>query len=626
MEADKVTEEPHTTMDAEEHPSSKDPSAEDLQDLPNPETPLELSISETALEPLTSETPLETSIPETPLETHTSESHMAPSTSQAPLETHTSETPLEPSISETPLEPDNSESHMAPSTSLAHLETHTSETPLKTSISETPLEPDSSESHVVPSTSQAPLETHTFKPLLEPFIPETSVGYSEIPLETPIPEALLDTHIFKVPKKHLSLHTSSQDHVPLSSPDTLKEDLSEYSSSEASWTRRAIQISEILQKHSLSSPSDPVHLDTSAKEKEEEGEDMEQVDATDSTAHTAQPGYQLGKKKGKKGVSHYTVHPVVPAKQVELVEVAKAMHRDKFCAQVNHLFQWDKNAALNAIQTGLYIGWRCPHYIWDCFRIGDESKCFCGHLLREHQIISEEVGEFWLKRRATFDPKAWRAQCRCKHSHEDHAATGSHPCRIKGCCCNCFESNFLCAACDRRWEEHETFFETEETRRRGGRPHGERATWNRGPFQGHIHKTGQEGASTFNHPIQHYLTLSPTASHTCTGFYPQEQITCLLQRCLPSKKPSSATLTLRLYKIRGPLAVLAPTPDPLGFLAHIASGLALCLAPIPDSFTSAFPSSRDRHCQHLAQASMSLAQISNKREGTGIWPGSLYGR
>lgn len=165
---------------------------------------------------------------------------------------------------------------------------------------------------------------------------------------------------------------------------------------------------------------------------------------------------------------------------------------------------------------GLYIGWRCPHYLWDCFRIGDESKCFCGHLLREHQIISgrenwiipsspcwwggitilchtlgcmrksvcvlvwesglawegqalsstdlilppipipidisvpcnvgqcrclmfcfipsrpEEVGEFWLKRRATFDPKAWRAQCRCKHSHEDHAATRSHPCRVKG--------------------------------------------------------------------------------------------------------------------------------------------------------------------------------------------------
>ena len=44
----------------------------------------------------------------------------------------------------------------------------------------------------------------------------------------------------------------------------------------------------------------------------------------------------------------------------------------------------------------------------------------------------EEVGEFWLKRRATFDPRAWRAQCRCKHSHEDHAATGSHSCRVRG--------------------------------------------------------------------------------------------------------------------------------------------------------------------------------------------------
>nr|XP_025708674.1 protein FAM221B isoform X1 [Callorhinus ursinus] len=487
MEADKVTEEPHTTMETEERSSSKDPS-EDSQEPPIPETAFEPSISETPLEPLTSETLLEPSISETPLEPHTSESHLVPSTSQAPLENHASETSLEPSISETSLEAHTSESHLVPSTSQAPLEAHTSE------------------SHMLPSTSLAPLETYTSESLLEPSISETPVGYSEIPLETLIPETLLETHIFKVPEKHLSSPTSSQDYVAVPSPDTLKEDLSKYSPSEVSWTRRSIQTSEseILQKHSLSSPSAPVHLDTSAKEKEEEGEDKEQVDATDSTAHTAQPGQQLGKKKKKKGVSYYTVHPVVPAKQAELVEVAKAMPREKFGAQVNYLFQWEKNAALSTIQTGLYIGWRCPHYLWDCFRIGDESKCFCGHLLKEHQIISdisvpcnvgqcrclmfcfipsrpEEVGEFWLKRRATFDPKAWRAQCRCKHSHEDHAAAGSHPCRVKGCCCNCFESNFLCAACDRRWEEHETFFETEETRRRGGRPHGTDSvnTWRR---------------------------------------------------------------------------------------------------------------------------------------------------
>ncbi|XP_046955745.1 protein FAM221B [Lynx rufus] len=402
MEANEVTEEPQTTMDAEEHPSSKDPSAKDSQEPPEP---------------------------------HISESHRTPSASQTPLEPHTSE------------------------------------------------------SHMTPSASQAPLEIHTSETLLEPSIPETSLGYSvsEIPLETTIPETLLETHMFKVPEKHLSFHTSSQGRITVPSSNTLKEDLSEYSSSEVSQTGRSTQISEseILLKHSLSGPSAQVHLDTSAKEKEEEGEDKEQVDATDSTAHTAQPGHQLG----------YAVQPEVPTQQTEKVEVAKAMHRKKFSAQANYLFQWEKNVTLNAIQTGLHIGWRCPHYLWDCFQIGDESKCFCGHLLREHQIISdisvpcnvgqcrclmfcfipsrpEEVGEFWLKRRATFDPKAWRAQCRCKHSHEDHAATGSHSCRVKGCCCNCFESNFLCAACDRRWEEHETFFETEETRRRGGRPHG----------------------------------------------------------------------------------------------------------------------------------------------------------
>lgn len=43
---------------------------------------------------------------------------------------------------------------------------------------------------------------------------------------------------------------------------------------------------------------------------------------------------------------------MVPAKQEELAEVAKAMHREKSGAQVNHLFQWEKNAALSAIQTG----------------------------------------------------------------------------------------------------------------------------------------------------------------------------------------------------------------------------------------------------------------------------------
>ncbi|XP_012789807.1 protein FAM221B [Sorex araneus] len=233
--------------------------------------------------------------------------------------------------------------------------------------------------------------------------------------------------------------------------------------------------------------SDQDLLQKPAKQKEAKTKHEERA----STSQPAQPEPQLGKKQEKKGF------PESPAKQAETVDMTKALHRQKFYAQEKHLFHWAENTSLNAIQSGLYIGWRCPHYLWDCFQIGDESKCFCGHLLKEHKILSdisvpcsvsqcrclmfcfipsrpEEVGEFWLRRRAFFDPKAWRALCRCKHSHEEHLATGGHPCRVKGCCCVCFESNFLCAACDRRWEEHGTFFETEDTRRRGGRPHGEK--------------------------------------------------------------------------------------------------------------------------------------------------------
>ncbi|XP_054583438.1 protein FAM221B isoform X4 [Eptesicus fuscus] len=430
-------EEPHTTMDAEEHPSSKDPSAEDSQEPPLPDTPLEPFISQIPLEPhtsgsqmmsptshseletYTSENPLEPSISEPPLELITSESQIVPSTSQTEFETYTSENPLEPSISEPPLEPHTSESQMMSPTSHTELETYTSENPLEPSISEPPLELNTSESHMMPSTSQTPLETYT----------------SENPLEPSVSKASVEHSISNVPEEYSTLQNSSPDQVS----DALKKGLS----SEVSWPRRSTQIreSEMLPKHSLVGPSAKVHLDTFEKEREEEGEDKEGEDATVSTTHTAQPGRHLGKKKEKKGVSRDTASPVVPAKQAEQVGVPKTMHREKFGAQANNLFQWEKNAALKATQTGLYIGWRCPHYLWDCFRIGDESRCFCGHLLREHRVVSDI----------------------------------SVPCNVSQCRCLMFcfiPSRPEEVACDRRWEEHETFFETEETRRRGGRPRG----------------------------------------------------------------------------------------------------------------------------------------------------------
>ena len=43
---------------------------------------------------------------------------------------------------------------------------------------------------------------------------------------------------------------------------------------------------------------------------------------------------------------------------------------------------------------------------------------------------------------------------------------------VTGCGCGHFISNFLCAACDRHWEDHETFFETEQMRVEKGLPVG----------------------------------------------------------------------------------------------------------------------------------------------------------
>lgn len=194
----------------------------------------------------------------------------------------------------------------------------------------------------------------------------------------------------------------------------------------------------------------------------------------------------------------YTVKPIVPARNADLVSVAQAMHREQFGKNVKQLFHPETEAAMKAIQTGIYIAWRCPENKWDCFRVSDESKCFCGHLLKEHQQYTgqsvripccmtsckcnafafiparpEEVGEFWHRKRPDFDASTWRARCRCKHHHEEHDPSARHACKAKGCQCWMFESNFLCAACDKHWEEHETCFDTLQSRKEKGLPYGD---------------------------------------------------------------------------------------------------------------------------------------------------------
>ncbi|XP_020921562.1 protein FAM221B isoform X1 [Sus scrofa] len=432
-------------------------------------------------------------------------------------------------------------------------------------IPEIPLEPLASKSHIVPSTSQIPLETHTSETPLEPSIPGTplALSASEVPLETPIS---------KVPEKDLTFHTSARSPVPGSSSNDLKKDLLSHSPSSEDTSE-----SEGLQKHPLSGPPAQVHLDTSAKEREEEEESKKGVNATDRTTHKAQHEHQRGKKKRKKGVSRYAVHPVVPAQQAEPGEAVKAVHREKCGAQVNYLFQWEKDAALNAIQTGLYIGWRCPHYLWDCFRIGEESKCFCGHLLREHQIIS-----VWASAAASCSALSHHAQ--------------------------------------RRWVSSGSKDGPPLTPGLGGPSVAANTATKTTQLPGPIPAGSEAVAAAALSLISSVRPVTGAGRNMKLSLRPRrrggeeggltEQTTRLSQRCLPSERPSATTLTRRPPRSRHPLTIPTPTLIPLGF--HPPSGLAPCLGPVPDPLTSALPSSRDRQC--LVQASV----IHNKGKATGI--------
>ena len=219
--------------------------------------------------------------------------------------------------------------------------------------------------------------------------------------------------------------------------------------------------------------------------------------AASNKKKTANPSTAISQRKptmlAPKG---YTVRPIVPASKAELLPVARAMNREDFAPRLKKLFDPEREAALEAIETGIYIGWRCPEFKHDCIRVGKASRCFCGHVLSEHNgyhgnsvsvpcraceckafafvpARPEDVGEWWLPRRPSFDRAAWRAKCKCKHTHEQHCPTNSRRCRIKSCPCAGFNSAFVCAACDRHWGEHETVFESAEHRRVEGIPYGQ---------------------------------------------------------------------------------------------------------------------------------------------------------
>ncbi|CAF1923473.1 unnamed protein product [Rotaria magnacalcarata] len=190
----------------------------------------------------------------------------------------------------------------------------------------------------------------------------------------------------------------------------------------------------------------------------------------------------------------YTARQIRPAARADVVTMARAMNHD-FAPKAKAMFQSEIDAAHEAIEKDLYISYRQPGKDFDCYRIGSNGKCFCGHTLSEHvkftgkvnrlkcQAASctcdafayvpsrpDEVGEFWLTKRPGFDASTWRSKCKCGHPHDRHEPKHK---RCKECSCSNFISNFSCAACNNHWEQHETFFERGSEREQQKLPTGE---------------------------------------------------------------------------------------------------------------------------------------------------------
>eukprot|EP01062_Namystynia_karyoxenos_P025668 TRINITY_DN20133_c0_g1_i1.p2 TRINITY_DN20133_c0_g1~~TRINITY_DN20133_c0_g1_i1.p2 ORF type:complete len:342 (+),score=61.38 TRINITY_DN20133_c0_g1_i1:106-1131(+) len=151
----------------------------------------------------------------------------------------------------------------------------------------------------------------------------------------------------------------------------------------------------------------------------------------------------------------------------------------------------EMQAALWSIEQGTYVSFRTAKG-GDCTRVGPNSGCFCRHNLAAHDLGGrsapcrecpcsffryfprrpEECGLGHLPRRKDFDIRKWSPPCQCKHrahEHEGHGRAKCTQCRL----CHGYVSDWCCVVCDRKWEEHETVFESEAERRQAGRPTGE---------------------------------------------------------------------------------------------------------------------------------------------------------
>ncbi|KAG9401130.1 hypothetical protein AC1031_009885 [Aphanomyces cochlioides] len=119
----------------------------------------------------------------------------------------------------------------------------------------------------------------------------------------------------------------------------------------------------------------------------------------------------------------------------------------------------------------LVVKWSCTTCNRECIPVREESRCLCGHRLKQHPATSSESDKKRGKPFACTALKcpcqafyyivaegAWILRCRCKHKHIDHDPT-SYQCTKPKCLCDAFDSPWVCN-CAHPWSDHVQTTET----------------------------------------------------------------------------------------------------------------------------------------------------------------------
>ena len=133
--------------------------------------------------------------------------------------------------------------------------------------------------------------------------------------------------------------------------------------------------------------------------------------------------------------------------------------------------------AAKAKANRLFVTWTCAPTGMDCYNVGPDSRCFCGHSYKAHawyNTKSKRVhcrcpgckckGFDYIPGHGSFWPR-----CVCKHGHERHRKAGvGVACDTPRCGCARYHCAMSCA-CGYGWDQHRTVIQNKRERMASGK-------------------------------------------------------------------------------------------------------------------------------------------------------------